>query len=250
MSLEPLQITAGRRFASVFAGFTQLGTLMGGAIIALSLPTLTEAPGQALTAVFLVMFEVAVLVPAVLLGQIFVRAALGKYRTRGSVAHYSRIQGAVFGVGLAVGTGLSAFAHSAQTLTKVALVALAVVILGLSVMLPLASRRRELAAPPHPDISLVPGRVVDHWLPIHSSRMGAMELSVISYPDEQGNERFVRHLYQQSFTVLGVVGQMQVHRRRPNRPRFVPPKRTAKQLKLREIRDIMRAQQEAEQREK
>ncbi|MBK0420355.1 hypothetical protein JD276_15095 [Leucobacter sp. CSA1] len=225
MSLEPLSIGAGRKIASVLAGMTQAGTLFAGWLIVpllLLLSDPAEPEGQPALFILLAAMIGAV---SVGLGQLLIRSALGRSRTRGSIAHYSRFQVAMLGSGASIGIGASAFMFGSDLLVTIAQIILALLVLAASVFfLVWPSRHRQMPRPPHSGISLAAGTVTEDWDPGAAHRIGALRLSVVAFPDEQGKIWYARHLYQQAFMFQGVVGQVRYEKRRPgHKPRFVPP---------------------------
>jgi hypothetical protein len=227
VSFEPLRITAGNKAASLFAGFTQLiGTFWAAVIVVPAGIGLLDPLEQKAPLTMLLLIALGVVLASVAAGLCLIRLALGRSRTRGSVARYTCVQLSAFGVGLAVGIGAAPFMHEMGPVARTVGIVLAVLTIAASLSPHLLSRREVYAAPPYPGIALVPGTVVDRWRAVHAGRTGAFELTVLAYPDQWGRTRYVRHLPQQPLTVLGAVGQMQIDTTRPHaRPRFVLPRR-------------------------
>lgn len=227
MSFEPLRITAWNKAASLLAGFTQLiGTFWAAGIVVPAVIGLFDPLEQKVPLAMLLLIALGVVLVSVVAGQCLIRLALGRSRTRGSVARYTRVQLSAFGVGLAIGVGAAPFMHEMGPVAQTVGIVLAVLTVAASLSPHILSRREVYAVPPHPGIALVPGTVVDRWLAIHARRTGAFELTVLAYPDQWGRTRYVRHLPQQPLIVPGTVGQMQIDTTRPYaRPRFVLPRR-------------------------
>ena len=227
MSFEPLRITAGNKAASLFAGFTQLiGTFWAAVVVVPAVIGLLDPLEQKAPLAMLLLIALGIVLASVAAGQCLIRLALGRSRTRGSVARYTFVQLSAFGVGLAVGIGAAPFMHEMGPVVQTVGIVLAVLTVAASLSPHILSRREMYAAPPYPGIALVPGTVVDRWRAVHAGRTGAFELTVIAYPDQWGRTLYVRHLPQQPLTALGTVGQMQIDTTRPHaRPRFVLPRR-------------------------
>ena len=229
MSLEPLRLGFGRKIANVLAGLARGGLLFSVLLIVPLIPLLsdsTEPPGQAALLIALAAGLGAV---SVVLGQAFIRAALGRSRTRGSVAFYSGTQVLMAALGAAGGFAFSAFIHAESPGFTSALLALAFLVGTASVILFIRwSRRRWEPLAPGPEVSTTTAIVADHWDPGIGRRLGAMSMSVVSFSDERGVTWFARHLHEQSFVFLGTIGKVQFQRNRPgHRPRFMPPRPAA-----------------------
>jgi hypothetical protein len=227
VSLEPLRLGFGRKIANVLAGLARGGLLFSVLMIVSLIPLLsdiTEPRGQAALLIALASGFGAV---SVVCGQVFIRAALGRSRTRGSVACYSGAQVLMAALGLAGGFAISALIHAESPGVASALLALALLVGAASVILFLRwSRRRRVPLASVAEVSTSTAVVTDHWDPGIGSRLGAMSMSVVSFSDGRGDAWFVRHLHTESFVFLGTIGKMQFQRNRPgHRPRFVPPRR-------------------------
>jgi hypothetical protein len=227
VSFEPLRITAGNKAASLLAGFTQLiGAFWAAIIVVPAVIGLLDPLEQKAPLAMLLLIALGIILVSVAAGQGLIRLALGRSRTRGSVARYTFVQLSAFGVGIAVGIGAAPFMHEMGPVARTVGIVLAVLTVAASLSPHILSRREVYAAPPYPGIALVPGTVVDRWRAVHAGRTGAFELTVLAYPDQWGRTRYVRHLPQHPLTALGAVGQMQIDTTRPHaRPRFVLPRR-------------------------
>ena len=106
MSLQPLHITAGRKLAAGLAGIiTMSATLTSGFAIAV-LSFLPAGPGGLLSekVVFSALAVIAALVSAAI-SFLLVLAALGRFRTGGSLSRFFRYQLAALGAGGGLGLG-------------------------------------------------------------------------------------------------------------------------------------------------
>ncbi|WP_129656364.1 hypothetical protein [Rothia halotolerans] len=229
MSLEPLLLGFGRKIANVLAGLARGGMLFSVLLVVALIPLLsdiTEPRGQVALLIALASGFGAV---SVVCGQVFIHAALGRSRTRGSVAYYSGAQVLMAALGVAGGFAFSAFTRAESPGVTSALLALALLVGAASVILFIRwSRRRLVPLAPAAEVSTSTAIVADHWDPGIGRRLGAMSMSVVSFSDGRGDTWFVRHLHAESFVFLGTIGKMQFQRNRPgHRPRFVPPRREA-----------------------
>ncbi len=240
MSLEPLRIETGRKFAAALATMTVWLVLLSGFLVAAYIILLFH-PSDPLpaTLVFLAISAIAALASG-LAGQALIRLTLGRHRTGGSLTRFSRCQLGAFGVGAALCIGFSpAFFGSGPTGWVIGVV-LGLALGGLSLLLfrtnahhPLAHSPRPLPRTPRPGTALpsgtaltsgtalasgtalTAGTVVEHWWGI--PRLSVPEFSVVEYTDPHGRTRRVRHLSQQSPTGPGAIGQVQIDLRNPER---------------------------------
>ena len=217
MSLQPLRITAGRKFAAGLAGiFTMSATMTSG--FAVSIFTfLPIGPADPLSQKLL-FGTLAVIVAAISIAVSFllVRVALGRIRTGGSLSRVFRYQLAALGAGAGLGLGfVPAMAEAAPVWWVVSITAG----LGLIAVSLLAFRKARypiLSRPPQPHIGLAEGRVIDNW---SNGQSRGPSLTVVHFVDDKGRERWVRHLVQQSPSLRGTVGQVVYDRRRPEKVR-------------------------------
>lgn len=149
-------------------------------------------------------------------GQALIRLGLGRFRTGGTSTQFARYQLAAFGVGASLGIGFSPALFDSPPLAWVLGVAAGVIVCVLSLLLFRGSTRRPLDRPPHPDIILAEGTVIESWdRSLHG--LNPPHLTVVCYADGLGRTRFVRHLRQQRHTGLGAIGQVQFDHRRPEK---------------------------------
>ncbi|HIY67678.1 MAG TPA: hypothetical protein H9830_15540 [Candidatus Agrococcus pullicola] len=212
MSLEPLRIGAGRKAAALAAGAVNGVLVLAAWLLTFILLTLT---GPANEAGLLHAFAVAFAGLCALSGQLFVRAALGRHRTGGSIARFTRYQLGSAGIGTAAALVFFPIAMSREpgglqqeTLWWIGCFTAAGGILVASVLCFLPSRRRPGTPPKSPDLVVVPARVVEHWMGWR--RLWTPELSVVQYSGGDGRPRFVRHLYRQALTAKGIVGEAHI----------------------------------------
>lgn len=215
MSLEPLRITGGRKFADGLAAITAFTSIAAGFTIPplmLLLFDTSELLGETLTYLALSLLCILTFV----VGQLLIGLALGHPHTGGSRRRFLRYQFGALGVGAGLGLGFAPAMFEAAAPWRIIGITTGLVIGGLSLLPFCSSRHRRLSRPPHPGTALTDGIVVDHWngtMGFHS----APQLAVIRFADETGRARFARHLVQQHPTVLGTIGQVQFDRRRPER---------------------------------
>ena len=216
MSLEPLRITGGRKFADGLATITAFTSMATGFTIpplTLLLFDTSEPLGE--TVAHLALNLLCVLA-FVLVGQLLIGLALGRPHTGGSRSRFFRYQLGSLGFGAGLGFGFAPAMFEAATPWWIVGITTGVLVGGLSLLVFRNSGRRPLHRPPHPGIALADGVVVDYW----NGAMGyrsAPQLAVVRFADERGRARFVRHLVQRSPTDLGSMGQVQFDRRRPER---------------------------------
>lgn len=216
MSLEPLRITGGRKFADGLATITAFTSMAAGFTIpplTLLLFDTSEPLGETLTYLTL---SLLCILGFVLIGQLLIGLALGRPHTGGSRLRFFRNQLGALGFGAGLGFGFAPAMFEAATPWWIIGITTGVLISGPSLLFFLGSGHRRLRRPPHPGIALAEGVVVDYWngaMGFHS----APQLAVIRFADARGRARFVRHLVQQHPTVLGTMGQVQFDRRRPER---------------------------------
>lgn len=227
MSLQPLPITGLRKLACGLAGIIATTSMAVG--FALSpMTVLLTIPGEKLSANLpLFGITLAATLAFILIGQVLIRAALGRFRTGGSLARFFRYQLAAIGFGAGLGLCFTPATLSAPPGWWVASIIAGVALCLLSLLAFRGTRRSVLHSPTHPNITLTEGIVVDHWwgaLP----QGATAQLATVRFVDESGHARFTRHLIQQSPTVLGTMGQVQYDRRFPRRVRrfSIPTRRS------------------------
>lgn len=216
MSLEPLHITGGRKFADGLAAITAFTSMAA----SFTIPPLTlllfaagEPPGETLTYLAL---SLLCTLAFIVVGQLFIGLALGHPHTGGGRRRFLRYQLGALGVGAALGFGFAPAMLDAAAPWWIAGITTGLVIGGLSLLPFRNSRHRRLSRRPHHGIALADGVVIEHWdgaMGFHS----APQLVVIRFADETGRARFARHLVQQHPTVLGTIGQVQFDRHHPAR---------------------------------
>lgn len=249
MSLEPLRLGNGRKAAVVICGagnalLAFAGFLLGFGLLLLPDPTseaeILVAPGAALTVVL------------VISGQLFIRLALGRWRTGGSVARFTRYQLGAAGIGMTPALAFFPVAMASEPVGSplgpmwwFGCWMTAAIILTGSIICFLPARRRPGAPPTLQGLVVVPATVVDHWRGFH--RAFTPGLSVVSYPGPDGQPRFVRHLYRQSVTDRGIVGEAHVDTAVPYRVAafWVPPLRS--RAAMRDL--VATAREEAQRRQ-
>lgn len=216
MSLQPLHLGIGAKFAAVLAAIMTWMNVLEGALLIIFVILLfdpSEPAGE--TIVFLAMSLIIVLI-CTIAGQVVIRLGLGRFRTGGTSTRFARYQLAAFGVGVSLGIGFSPALFDSPPLVWILGVAAGVIVCGLSLLLFRGSTRRPLDRRPRPDIILAEGTVIESWdRSLHG--LNPPHLTVVCYGDELGRTRFVRHLHQQRHTGLGAIGQVQFDRRRPEK---------------------------------
>lgn len=249
MSLEPLRLGSGRKAAVVICGAANGLLAISMFMLVFGLLLLIDLASDA---------EIAIAAGAVTAvvscvgGQLFVRLALGRRRTGGSVARFTRYQLGSAGIGAA--TSL-AFFPIAMTREPGGLPSApvwwfgcltgAAITMAVSVLCFLPSRRRPGAPRARQGLVVVPATVIEHWRA--HSRIHAPGLSVVGYPGPDGRYRYVRHLYRQSVTERGIVGEAHVDAANPSRVEEfrVPPFRSS--LAMRDL--VAAAREEAQRRQ-
>lgn len=221
MSLEPLRISAGRKFAAGLAGIlTTTSMAAGWGVTAfIFLPT---SPSDPLSSKLLFLALALIASAAfVVVSHLLVRAALGRFRTGGSLSRFFRYQLAALGAGGGLGLGfLPAMIGAAPTWWVISIGA-GVGLIAVSLLAFRGDPRRPLTAPTHPGIGLTEGVVVDYWSGA-MPRATAPGLTVVRFADEFGRARFARHLIRRNPTTFGTMGQVQYDRCRPEKVlRFV-----------------------------
>ncbi|WP_210603222.1 hypothetical protein [Brevibacterium oceani] len=215
MSLQPLRISPGRKFAAGLAGiFTMSVTLTVGFLIT-SLTLISGDPGEPTSEkLFFIALAVLAAIISVVVCHLLMRAALGRRRTGGSLTRFFRYQLAALGCGGGLALGfLPAMTEAAPAWWLVSIAAG----VGLIAVCLLAFRKARypiLDHPPHPIIGLAEGSVVDYW---SGTSARAPSLAVIHFVDTRGRDRWVRHLVQQSPSMQGTIGQVTYDRHRPDR---------------------------------
>lgn len=216
MSLQPLRITSGTKFAAGLAGIlTATSMAAGWAVTALGfLPT---GPGEPLSStLFFLALAVLAAGAFVAVSHLLVRAALGRHRTGGSLTRFFRYQLGALGVGGGLGLGFCPAMIGADPIWWVASIAAGIALCGVSLLAFRRARYRILDRPPRSHIGLAEAVVVDYWSGA-MPRGAAPSLTVIRFADESGRARWVRHLVAQPLSMLGTMGQVQYDRRRPER---------------------------------
>lgn len=216
MSLEPLRISAGRKFAAGLAGIlTTTSMAVGWGVTALIfIPT---GPGEPLSSKLLFLaLTLIVSTTFVVVSQLLMRAALGRFRTGGSLTRFFGYQVGALGVGGGLGLGFFPAMLGADPLWWVISIIAGIGLISVSLLVFRGDRRRPLTARAHPGVGLAEGVVVDYWSGA-MPRSAAPSLTVIRFADESGRARFARHLVRRNPTTFGTMGQVQYERRRPDK---------------------------------
>ncbi|MGO2038316.1 MAG: hypothetical protein ACTH2U_17730 [Brevibacterium sp.] len=216
MSLQPLRITGGTKFAAGLAGILTT-TSMGAGCAITALALLTTVPSEPLSSTLLFL-ALALLTSGafVAVSHLLVRAALGRHRTGGSLTRFFRYQLGALGVGGGLGLGFFPAMIGAAPIWWAVSITAGIALCGVSLLAFRRARYRILDRPPHPHIGLAEAVVVDYWSGA-MPRGAAPSLTVIRFTDESGRARWVRHLVAQPPSMLGTMGQVQYDRRRPER---------------------------------
>ncbi|MCU4298942.1 hypothetical protein D3I60_17995 [Brevibacterium permense] len=218
MSLEPLHITGGTKFAAGLAGILTTTSMVAGWGVA-AFAFLPTGPSEPLTSK-LVFLTLALITSAafIVVSQLLARAALGRFRTGGSLIRFFGYQLGALGVGGGLGLGFLPAMLGAAPHWWVISISAGLGLVAVSLLAFRSDRRRPVITPANPGIGLTEGVVVDYWSGA-MPRSAAPSLAVIRYADESGRARFARHLIRQSPTTFGTIGQVQYERRRPDRIR-------------------------------
>lgn len=216
MSLQPLQITGGTKFAAGLAGILTTTNMAAGCVITV-LVFIPTGPGEPLSS-SLLFLALAVLTAGafIAVSHLLVRTALGRHRTGGSLTRFFRYQLGALGFGGGLGLGFLPAMIGAAPAWWVVSIAAGIALCGVSLLAFRRARYRILDRPPHSHIGLADGVVVDYWSGA-MPRSSAPSLTVIRFADESGRARWARHLVQQPPSMLGTMGQVQYDRRRPER---------------------------------
>ncbi|GGC30250.1 hypothetical protein [Brevibacterium sediminis] len=217
MSLQPLRITAGRKLAAGLAGITTMSaTLTSGFAIAV-LSFLPADPGGLLSekVVFSALAVIVALVSAAI-SFLLVLAALGRFRTGGSLSRFFRYQLAALGAGGGLGLGFVPAMTDAAPIWWVVAIAAGLGLIAVCLLTFRKARYPILDRPPYPNAALAEGSVIDYW---SGSSARAPSLTVVHFVDNKGRDRWARHLVQQGPSLRGTVGQVIYDRHRPERTR-------------------------------
>lgn len=217
MSLQPLRITAGRKLAAGLAGIITMSiTLTSGFAIA-ALAFLPAGPGGLLSEKTLFSaLAVIVAIASVTASLLLVLAALGRFRTGGSLSRFFRYQLAALGSGGGLGLGFAPAMTDAAPVWWVVAIAAGLGLIAVSLLAFRKARYPILDLPPHPNVALAEGRVIDYSAQAQSR---GPTLTVVHFVDDRGRERWARHLVQQDPSLRGTVGQVVYDRHRPERVR-------------------------------
>lgn len=217
MSLQPLHITAGRKLAAGLAGIITMSvTLTSGFAIA-ALALLPAGPGGLLSEKTLFSaIAVIVAIASVTASFLLVLAALGRFRTGGSLSRFFRYQLAALGSGGGLGLGFAPAMTDAAPVWWVVAIAAGLGLVAVSLLAFRKARYPILDRPPHPHVALAEGRVIDYSAQAQSR---GPTLTVVHFVDDRGRERWARHLVQQDPSLRGTVGQVVYDRHRPERVR-------------------------------
>lgn len=236
MSLQPLHITAGRKLAAGLAGIiTMSATLTSGFAIAV-LSFLPAGPGGLLSekVVFSALAVIVALVSAAI-SFLLVLAALGRFRTGGSLSRFFRYQLAALGAGGGLGLGFVPAMTDAAPIWWVVAIAAGLGLIAVSLLTFRRARYPILDRPPHPNVALAEGRVIDYSAQAQSR---GPTLTVVHFVDDKGRDRWARHLVQQDPSMPGTRGQVVYDRVRPERvQRFAVTQQLIDLRPRREIRE-------------
>lgn len=216
MSLQPLRLTGGTKFAAGLAGILTTTSMAAGCAVT-ALTFLPTGPGEPLSSKLLFL-ALALLVSAafVVVSQLLMRAALGRFRTRGSLTRFFGYQLGALGVGGGLGLGFLPAMLEAAPIWWILSITAGVTLIAVSLLAFRGDRRQPLTTPAHPGIGLAEGVVVDYWSGAIPGA-AAPSLTVIRFADESGRPRFVRHVVRRNPTTFGTMGQVQYDRHRPDK---------------------------------
>lgn len=217
MSLQPLSISNGRKFAAGLAGIlTMVSIGSGWSITALSALLLDrdDTSDPLFSKLLFLVIALASALVFVIVCQLLMRAALGRIRTGGSLTRFFRYQLAALGIGGGLGLGLVPAMYGASPAGWVISITAGIALIIICLFAFRPARCPILENPPRHHIGLAAGVVVDHWLG-GSSR--SPSLNVIRFTDESGRQRWARHLVRQGPSLFGTRGQVQYDRHRPER---------------------------------
>ena len=222
MSLEPLRITGGTKFAAGLASIVTWSVTLPSGFATSAMIFLPFGPADPLSQKLL--FGTLALVVAIIsvaVSFLLVRAALGRFRTGGSLSRFFRYQLAALGAGGGLGLGFLPAMIGAAPVWWVISIGAGVGLIAVSLLAFRGDPRRPLTAPTHPGIGLTEGVVVDYWSGA-MPRATAPGLIVVRFADEFGRARVARHLIRRNPTTFGTMGQVQYDRCRPEKVlRFV-----------------------------
>lgn len=217
MSLQPLRITAGRKLAAGLAGIITMSvTLTTGFAVALFTFLPAGYGGQLTEKLFFLALAIVVAIFSVAFSHALMRAALGRIRTGGSLSRFFRYQLAALGCGGGLGLGFVPAATDAATAWWVVSLATGAGLIAVSLLAFRKARYPILDRPPYPNAALTEGSVIDYW---SGSSARAPSLTVVHFVDNNGRDRWARHLVQQDPSMRGTVGQVVYDRQRPERVR-------------------------------
>lgn len=150
MSLEPLRITGGRKFADGLAAITAFTSMAA----SFTIPPLTlllfdtsEPLGETFTYLAL---SLLCILAFIFIGQLFVGMALGRPHTSGCRRRFLRYQLGAIGFGMGLGFGFAPAMFEATTAWWIIGITTGLVIGGVSLLPFRSSRHRRLSRPPHP----------------------------------------------------------------------------------------------------
>lgn len=215
MSLQPLRISAGRKFAAGLAGIFTMSVTLGAGFLITGLTFIPGGPGEP-TSEKLLFVTLAVLagIISIVVCHLLMRAALGRHRTGGSLTRFFRYQLAALGCGGGLALGFLPAMTEAAPVWWVLSITAGVGLIAICLLAFRKARYPILDHPPHPSIGLTEGSVVDYW---SGASARAPSLAVVHFVDARGRDRRVRHLVQQSPSMQGTIGQVTYDRHRPAR---------------------------------
>ena len=219
MSLQPLRISPGRKFAGGLAGIlTTTSMAAGWAITAFSSLLLDreETSDPLLDKILFLALALSSAAALVTVSHLLMRIALGRFRTGGSLTRFFRYQLGALGVGGGLGFCFAPAMLEADPAWSVASITAGVCLIAASLLAFRKARFPILDRPPYPSIGLAEGSVIEYW---SGSRARAPSLAVVHFSDAQGRQRWARHLVQQGPSMQGTVGQVVYDRNRPERVR-------------------------------
>lgn len=236
MSLQPLRISAGRKFAAGLSSIVTMSATLGAGFLITGLTFIPSGPGEPMgEKFFFIALAVLVAIASVIVCHLLMRAAVGRQRTGGSLTRFFRYQLAALGCGGGLALGLLPAITEAAPAWWVLSITAGVGLIAVCLLAFRKARYPILDHPPHPGIELTEGRVVDYWA---GAAARSPSLAVVHFTDAQGRDHWVRHLVQQSPSMQGTIGQVTYDRHRPDRVlRFAVTHQLFDIRPLREIRE-------------
>lgn len=215
MSLQPLRISAGRKFAAGLASIFTMTVTLGAGFLTTSLTFIPGGPGESTSEkLFFIALAALAAIASAIVCHLLMRAALGRHRTGGSLTRFFRYQLAALGCGGGLALGFVPAMTEAAPAWWVLSITAGVGLIAVCLLAFRKARYPFLDHPPHPSIGLAEGRVVDYWA---GASARAPSLAVVHFTDARGRDHWARHLVQQSPSMLGTIGQVTYDRQHPER---------------------------------